>query len=166
MPPSLRSRLLAFAIAAIGFACTAPTATARLDGPPKREPPKPTIGERAAKVALRAVGVPYRWGGTSRQGLDCSGLVVVAFKDAYGVTPPRTTQVQVGWSQLRPITGKAAPGDLLFWPRTSSPSHVGIAVSPTHVIHAARPGTRVAVVPIMHAFSVGTPPAVYRYTGR
>ncbi len=90
MPPRFRSRLLAFALAAIVFACVAPSASARLDGPPRRDPPKPkpTLGQRAAKAALRAVGVPYRWGGSSRyiQVAFLEGKVAAAnFKRAEGL---------------------------------------------------------------------------------
>lgn len=120
--------------------------------------------QKLVAAALKYRGVPYRWGGTSRKGIDCSGLVVRAFQDAYGVTPPRTTYTQVAWSKLHKVSDIKA-GDLLFWPRGGSPSHVGIAVNGSQVVHAPRPGKVVQVVSISRAFTGGMKPAVYRYKG-
>jgi cell wall-associated NlpC family hydrolase len=118
-------------------------------------------------AARKYKGVPYAWGGTSAKGLDCSGLVVKAFQDAYGVTPPRTTYTQVAWKQLTgPVgRGQIAAGDLCFWPSFGPPSHVAIAVDADTVIHAPRPGKVVAEVPITQAFTGGSMPVVYRYIG-
>lgn len=119
-----------------------------------------------ADAALKFKGVPYRWGGMSRKGMDCSGLFVLAFEGAYGVTPPRTTYMQVAWKQLKRIDRQdVGAGDLLFWPRVGPPSHVGIATSNTEVVHAAKPGTVVSVVPISRAFTGGQQPQCYRYVG-
>lgn len=79
------------------------------------------------KEASGYIGVPYKWGGLSRQGLDCSGLVQLAFKKA-GVIVPRTTEGLL-------ITGKRVklkkvrPGDLLFFAlseKKKEVTHVGI----------------------------------------
>ena len=146
MPPRLRSRLLAFAVAAIAFACAAPTAAARLDGPPRREPPKPkpTLGERAAKVALRAVGVPYRWGGTSpASGFDCSGLVYWAY-GRVGKAVPHSSYALYGLGRsVR--RSRLRAGDLLFF---SGLGHVGLYVGRGRMVHAPQSGRRVEVVPL------------------
>ncbi|MBW5252050.1 C40 family peptidase [Streptomyces sp. P01-B04] len=117
-------------------------------------------------AARRYLGVPYVFGGTTPKGLDCSGLVVLAFRDAYGVTPPRTTYVQVAWRQLTKISrADMGAGDLCFWPASGPPSHVAIAVDGDTVIHAPRPGKVVQEVPVGQAFTGGALPVVYRYTG-
>lgn len=142
MPPSLRSRLLAFAVAAIAFGCTAPTAAARLDGPPHREPPKPTLGQRAAKVALKAVGVPYRWGGSSpASGFDCSGLVHWAY-GRVGKAVPHSSYALYGLGR-RVARSRLKAGDVLFF---SGLGHVGLYVGRGRMVHAPQSGRTVEVV--------------------
>lgn len=142
MPPRFRTRLLAFALAAIVFACAAPTASARLDGPPRRERPKPTLGQRAAMVALKAVGVPYRWGGSSpASGFDCSGLVYWAY-GRLGVAVPHSSYALYGLG--RSVRGsRLRAGDVLFF---SGLGHVGLYIGRGRMVHAPQSGRTVEVV--------------------
>lgn len=111
-----------------------------------------------AQAALRYRGVPYRWGGTTSSGLDCSGLVQLAFGDI-GIKAPRTTYQQQAWRAVTRITAaQATTGDLVFWP-----GHVAIMVSPGMVIHAPRPGKVVQVVPVGSAGPRGTTATYRRY---
>jgi cell wall-associated NlpC family hydrolase len=144
MPPSARSRLLAFALAASLVGCAAPGARAALDGPPRRErvAPKPTLGQRAARVALRAVGVPYSWGGISpSSGFDCSGLVYWAY-GRVGVSVPHSSYALYGVGRSVPRRALRA-GDILFF---SGLGHVGIYLGRGRMVHAPHSGTRVQVV--------------------
>ena len=146
MPPRFRSRLLAFALAAIVFACVAPAASARLDGPPRREPakPKPTLGQRAAKAALRAVGVPYRWGGSSPAGgFDCSGLVYWAY-GRLGISVPHSSYALYGLGRNVPPS-RLKPGDVLFF---SGLGHVGLYIGRGRMVHAPQSGRTVEIVPL------------------
>lgn len=142
MPPRFRTRLLAFALAAIVFGCVAPAASARLDGPPRRDRPKPTLGQRAAKVALRAVGVPYRWGGSSpASGFDCSGLVYWAY-GRLGVSVPHSSYSLYGLGRsVR--RSRLRAGDVLFF---SGLGHVGLYVGRGRMVHAPQSGRTVEVV--------------------
>ncbi|HET9324122.1 MAG TPA: C40 family peptidase [Gaiellaceae bacterium] len=142
MPPRFRSRLLAFALAASVFGCAAPTASARLDGPFRREPPEPSVGQRAATIALRAVGVPYRWGGSSpASGFDCSGLVYWTY-GRLGVSVPHSSYglYGLGHSVRR---SRLRPGDVLFF---TGLGHVGIYVGRGRMVHAPQSGRTVEVV--------------------
>lgn len=88
------------------------------------------------------LGVPYVFGGASRSGIDCSGLVQQVFK-TYGVALPHHAQDQARYGT--PVDKSAIqPGDLVFsdWGDGAN-SHVGIAVSPTQIIDAPHPGTSV-----------------------
>ena len=146
MPPRFRSRLLAFALAAIVFACVAPSASARLDGPPRRDPPKPkpTLGQRAAKTALRAVGVPYRWGGSSPAGgFDCSGLVYWAY-GRLGISVPHSSYALYGLGRNVPRS-RLKPGDVLFF---SGLGHVGLYIGRGRMVHAPQSGRTVEIVPL------------------
>lgn len=144
MPPTFCSRLLAFALAAFVVGCAAPTASARLDGPFRRglPPPKPTVGQRAAKIALRAVGVPYRWGGSSpASGFDCSGLVYWTY-GRLGVSVPHSSYGLYGLG--RSVRGsRLRPGDVLFF---TGLGHVGIYVGGGRMVHAPQSGRTVEVV--------------------
>ena len=144
MPPRFRSRLLAFALAAVVFACVAPTASARLDGPPRRERPKPTLGQSAAKAALRAVGVPYRWGGSSPAGgFDCSGLVYWAY-GRLGISVPHSSYALYGLGRNVPPS-RLKPGDVLFF---SGLGHVGLYIGRGRMVHAPQSGRTVEIVPL------------------
>ena len=141
MPFHPRRLLLAVALAAAVFAFAAPAALAGHDPHPAPRP-KPTLGERAAKVALRAVGVPYRWGGSSLAGgFDCSGLVYWAYA-RLGVELPHSSYAlydrgrQVARSNMK-------PGDLLFF---SGLGHVGIYLGRGRMVHAPHSGSLVQVV--------------------
>ena len=130
MPNLLRRALLAFAVAAMVFGCATAGANSELPPTVKRQAPtspthriatrvrkpkpKPTLGERAAGIALRAVGVPYRWGGTSpASGFDCSGLVSYAFAQL-GVSVPHSTYAI--WGMGSAVSkDQLEPGDLVFF---------------------------------------------------
>lgn len=69
--------------------------------------------EAVIKTAETYLGVPYRWGGMSRAGVDCSGLMVLAFQSA-GMTIPRVSGDQ--YAKGKPVKrAELRPGDLLFF---------------------------------------------------
>lgn len=87
-------------------------------------------------AALEWVGVPYRYGGTNREGVDCSAFVRSVFNDA-GETLPRTSQEQsgVGATVARSLL---RTGDLLFFQTSGDGvSHVGIAIGDDRFVHAS-----------------------------
>ncbi|MBO0877606.1 MAG: C40 family peptidase, partial [Pseudonocardia sp.] len=112
--------------------------------PPPPPAPPPPVGETALAAARTALGTPYVWGGTSKGGFDCSGLVQWAFRQA-GVALPRTSQTQSAVGQ--PVSmADLRPGDLVFF--YSEVSHVGIYVGDGQVLHAPRTGDVVKISPL------------------
>ncbi|MDN5203302.1 C40 family peptidase [Fulvivirgaceae bacterium BMA10] len=59
------------------------------------------------------VGTPYRWGGTTRTGMDCSGLLLISFQSA-GINLPRTSKDQSKIGKGVKIK-ELEPGDLVFF---------------------------------------------------
>ena len=97
--------------------------------------------------ACKYEGVPYRYGGTSKNSLDCSGFVYLSFRDALGVIVPRNAEGLYRWAEKIDIE-EAQPGDLLFFRTTSrrNISHVGIYLGDRRFIHSASGGRRTGVI--------------------
>jgi len=86
--------------------------------------------------AMRFLGVPYVFGGTSATGFDCSGYVQHVFA-MLGYHIPRTADAQ--YDAGKRVTAKTmAPGDLVFFQTyASGPSHVGIYLGNDRFVHAS-----------------------------
>ncbi len=108
----------------------------------KRAAPKRTSGERAARIALKEVGVPYQWGGSSPStGFDCSGLVSWAY-GRLGIKLPHSSYALYGKGR-RVARSRLRPGDLLFfW----GLGHVGMYIGRGRMVHAPHSGELVQVV--------------------
>ena len=95
------------------------------------------------RIAAGQIGVPYRYGGNTRRGFDCSGLVQYAHRQI-GIPVPRTTHQQ--WSSAHPPERHhPIPGDLVFFALDGNKSrHVGIYEGSGVFIHAPSSGKRVS----------------------
>nr|WP_319397199.1 C40 family peptidase [uncultured Desulfobacter sp.] len=95
------------------------------------------------QTAVTAVGTPYRWGGLTPKGFDCSGLVVYAYKKI-GTHVPRTAKAQ--FNSCKSITRQnLKPADLVFFsvPRRRGVVHVGIYIGKNQFVHAPGRGRKV-----------------------
>jgi cell wall-associated NlpC family hydrolase len=81
-------------------------------------------------------GTPYHYGGTSKDGIDCSGFVQTIFIASFGVTLPRTAKEQYKYVKLISST-QLKEGDLLFFNTTGGVSHVAIYLQNNKFIHAS-----------------------------
>lgn len=100
-------------------------------------------------IAQSYFGVPYRYGGTTPAGFDCSGFTSYVYRQA-GISIPRTASAQAAAST--PVSNPR-PGDLVFF---GSPIyHVGIYVSPGRMIDAQHSGT------VIGNHSIWTTPSMY-----
>ena len=98
------------------------------------------LGVRAAAYSKRFLGAPYRWGGSSPGGFDCSGLVRYVYR-RFGVDLPHSSYADFNLGRR---VGRRAlePGDLVFF---SGLGHVGLYVGHGRFIHAPHSGARVQV---------------------
>jgi cell wall-associated NlpC family hydrolase len=135
----LRPLLLAAASALALAACgSAPT---------RREPPIVAGTPRADAAnavlfrAIALVGTPYRWGGnTPESGFDCSGLVGYVYRDAAGLTLPRTSRAMSEIERRKLAADSLQPGDLVFFDSGRDVGHVGIYVGERRFVHAPNSG--------------------------
>ena len=129
-------------------AASPPPAPAPSSSPaPSPSPPPPAssapVGRghpEAAAIAARYLGVPYRWGGASPSGFDCSGLVSYAFAQL-GVSVPHSSYAQ--WGMGSAVSrDQLQPGDLVFF---DGLGHVGIYIGGGQFVHAPHTGDVVRV---------------------
>jgi cell wall-associated NlpC family hydrolase len=94
------------------------------------------IAKNLTRSAMRFIGTPYVFGGTSRGGFDCSGYVQHVFA-MIGIHLPRTADAQYDAGK-RIAAAHMAPGDLVFF-HTYAPgvSHVGIYLGNDQFIHSS-----------------------------
>lgn len=95
-----------------------------------------SVRKRLVHEASLHVGAPYRYGGYAGSGFDCSGLVHRIYRDALGLSLPRTVRNQYKASfEVK----KAKPGDLVFFRiRSDHVNHVGMVVGRSRFIHASK----------------------------
>lgn len=111
-----------------------------------------TVGEsREARQKMidyskQFVGVPYVYGGASRSGMDCSGLIFTVANDAIGIKLPRSAAGI--YSAVRIINdSEKEAGDLVFFKTVGSRiSHVGLYLGNNQFIHAASDGPNTGVI--------------------
>jgi cell wall-associated NlpC family hydrolase len=101
------------------------------------------LGGRVAAIAAKQIGTPYVWGGESKAGFDCSGLVQYAYAKL-GIKLPRTAAEQ--GTAGRPVSYKnLKPGDLLV---ENNGDHVVMYAGNGKVIQAPHTGTNVQSSPL------------------
>jgi cell wall-associated NlpC family hydrolase len=119
-----------------------------------------TAGERAAMLALRMVGKPYRYGGESPSGFDCSGLVRWAY-GRVGLDVPHNTHALHAFGDVVK-RGELRTGDLLFF---SGLGHVGIYLGGGRMVHSPYTGKSVELVNLRESHYGGRLVGVRRVAG-
>ena len=134
-----------------------PTASATPTPTPAREPaPAPAApadasrGAQVVAIAMRYLGVPYKWGGDSPStGFDCSGFTMYVFAQI-GVSLPHYAAAQYGLG--RPVAkSELAPGDLVFF---SGLGHMGMYIGGGNFIHSPRTGDVVKISSLSEPYRV------------
>lgn len=136
-PAALRRQQLAAARAAAAAAWSGPTV-----GDFLANPPYPSFSlDQVVQVALQYQGVPYRYGGSTPAGFDCSGFVQYVYAQ-FGVALPRTVSQQAA-AGVRISREDARPGDIVIMA-----GHNGIYMGNGTFIDSPRGGGVVSVRPI------------------
>jgi cell wall-associated NlpC family hydrolase len=95
---------------------------------------------RLHQVVDSYIGVPYKWGGTTRKGMDCSAFTRATFRETYGIELPRTSKQMYQLGSNIPRQQELRPGDLVFFKNTYSGagvSHVGVYLGSGQFAHAS-----------------------------
>jgi cell wall-associated NlpC family hydrolase len=101
-----------------------------------------SIAARLTRHAMRFIGTPYVFGGSSSSGFDCSGYVQHVFA-MVGVRVPRMADAQ--FYAGHKVKNGARPGDLVFFQTyLPGPSHVGIYLGKGKFVHSSSHGVMVS----------------------
>ena len=124
--------------------------------PPEPEPePAPSHGagaEAAISAAQSYLGVPYVWAGESYDGVDCSGLTMLAYQAA-GIELTHSSRVQYGEGEQVDLDD-AQPGDLIFWSSDGTQEgiyHVAIYLGDDEMIEAPTFGVPVQITSVRYS---------------
>lgn len=142
-------------------------ASALVSAPPLLGLAPPSSRQQVIRAAESYMGTPYRLGGSSKSGIDCSGLVYSVFLQATGIKVPRTVDSLARWVLVIPFSD-LSPGDLVFFDLDSTKSaaqaafsqtslpqtvsfltkadHVGIYIGEGLFIHSASSGPKTGVI--------------------
>lgn len=118
-------------------------------------PPKgdTSVAQAVVNLAYAKIGCPYVWGAEGPNSFDCSGLTSYVYRNAAGISIPRSSSAQSGYGRT---VSKAnlQPGDLVFFSTngTGSVSHVGIYVGGGNMVHSPAPGQSVQVAGINSSY--------------
>jgi probable lipoprotein NlpC len=104
------------------------------------------------------MGVPYKFGGLDKDGIDCSGLALLLEQQVYGINIPRVTSQQVTVIK-RKYEEDLTEGDLVFFDFDGKQfSHVGVYLQNGYVVHAS--STKGVMIVKLHS------PSMYKYFSR
>ncbi|TWT27702.1 C40 family peptidase [Planomicrobium sp. CPCC 101110] len=107
-----------------------------------------SLDSKVVSVGLSLKGIPYKFGGTTPAGFDCSGFIQYVFKQA-GKSVSRTTLTQ--YAETKAVSSPQ-PGDLVFFANTYRPgiSHVGIYIGNNQFVHSG--GSKAEVISLDNSY--------------
>jgi cell wall-associated NlpC family hydrolase len=105
-------------------------------------------GDRLVSRAMKYLGAPYRYGGTSpSMGFDCSGFVYYLYGTVFGQSIPRMPH-DMAREGMPVARSDLKRGDLVFFGYRGTFTHVGIYVGNDQFVHATHRGSPVQVTPL------------------
>ncbi len=118
-----------------------PKVTASNETAPRPSPfryvPSDFSEEKLQEEMKEYIGVPYRNGGTSLKGMDCSGFARTIYANLFGIELPHNSAAQFSFPKLQRIDeDELQTGDLVFFSRKKRINHVGVYIGDGNFIHA------------------------------
>jgi len=115
---------------------TQKTKTLKKHTPPYKLKTNNYITKALYKQYKKWYKTPYKYGGCSTCGIDCSSLIQQIYKDAFGITIPRTTkeQIKIGY---RVSKNSTKAGDIVFFKIGYKSRHVGIIIEKGSFLHTS-----------------------------
>ncbi|MCA1801164.1 MAG: NlpC/P60 family protein [Rhodothermaceae bacterium] len=99
--------------------------------------PSPSeMEQRLLKAFDHWKGVPYRLGGQTTSGVDCSAFIMLVYRDQFNMNLPRTTDQQLNFGQ-QVSANRLRIGDLVFFQTGRNTRHVGILLRDGRFMHAS-----------------------------
>lgn len=144
---------------------TEPSAAALKGSSASAKPSSKVTGDEIVSKAKQYLGVPYKYGGSSPSGFDCSGFVYYVFRNL-GINISRTQTTM--YAQGTPVKkSELKPGDLVFFQNTykAGISHVGIYVGDGKFIHSPSSGKVVSYADLNSDYYTSHYYGAARYTG-
>lgn len=167
-PGLVRRHIAVWFVGALLFFLTMPLRTVAgiVSAPPLLGLASSSARQSVISAAESYLGTPYRFGGATKSGIDCSGLVYVSYLQATGIKIPRTVDSLATWVLVIPVH-ELEPGDLVFFDldvkavpsseqaktvasqtaaSLTRADHVGIYLGDQRFIHAASTGPQTGVI--------------------
>lgn len=118
-----------------------PSATAAVTGQTESKPSATStnnsdVTRQLQQVYQRYQGTPYRYGGTTQAGFDCSGFIVTAYREGLNRSLPRTTEMMLSQGQFV-RRDQLREGDIVFFRIGGKEQHAGIYLGDDRFIHSA-----------------------------
>lgn len=112
-----------------------------------------SLAQAVVNLAHAKIGSPYVWGAEGPNSFDCSGLTSYVYKQAAGISLPRSSSAQAGYGKTV-SKSNLQPGDLVFFTTngTGNVSHVGIYIGGGNMIHSPKPGQSVHITSINSSY--------------
>ena len=100
---------------------------------------------KVVAAAKQYIGVPYRYGGLTAAGMDCSGFIYTVAREAAKVQLPRTAHAMYSFCKTVPDE-KREPGDIVFFKDGEKITHAGLYIGNNQFIHAVSDGENTGVI--------------------